>query len=56
MSINVPSYIKNANSTFPHHWPGDDSDNDNDDVSKIKNFPFRLYIAISPLGSYVNKK
>jgi len=25
---------KNANSTFPHHWPGDDDDNDNnDDIS-----------------------
>jgi len=29
----VPSYIKNTNSTFLHHWPGDDDDNDNDDVS-----------------------
>jgi len=31
----VPSYIKNANSTFPH-WPGDDdnnkNNNDDDDV------------------------
>jgi len=29
----VPSYIKNANSTFPHHEPGDDND---DDVLKSK--------------------
>jgi len=29
--INVPSYIKNANSAFSHHWP--DDDDDNNDIS-----------------------